>query len=49
MSEKYITMSDAQYILSINLILVPFIRLKISRAMAIYGYSFERMKALTTL
>lgn len=47
MNEKYITMSHAQYILSINLILVPFIRLKISRVMAIYGYSFERMKALT--
>ncbi|MFW1892154.1 hypothetical protein [Acinetobacter geminorum] len=48
MTEKKINMSDAKYILSIEQILVPFVRVKISRAMAIYGYSFERMKALTT-
>ncbi|WP_167370590.1 hypothetical protein [Acinetobacter calcoaceticus] len=49
MTEKKINMSDAQYILSTKQILVPFIRIKISRAMAIYGYSFERMKALSIL
>lgn len=47
MAEKQITMSDAQYILSTKLILVPFLRIKISRAMSIYGFSFERLKALT--
>ncbi len=47
MSVKQINMSDAQYILSTKLILVPFLRIKISRAMSIYGFSFERFKALT--
>ncbi|MDQ8869225.1 hypothetical protein RFI05_18510 [Acinetobacter baumannii] len=32
MSEKQINMSDAQYILSTKLILVPFLQIKISRA-----------------
>ncbi|AOX82127.1 hypothetical protein [Acinetobacter baumannii] len=43
MSEKQINMSDAQYILSTKLILVPFLQIKISRAMAIYGFTFERL------
>ncbi|MGQ1438675.1 hypothetical protein ACT4ZD_07665 [Acinetobacter baumannii] len=49
MTEKQINMSEAQYILSTKNILVPFLRIKISRAMAIYGYSFERMKAFSNL
>lgn len=32
MTEKQINMSDAQYILSTKLILVPFLQIKISRA-----------------
>lgn len=47
MAEKQINVSDAQFILSTKLILVPFLRIKISRAMSIYGFSFERFKALT--
>lgn len=46
MTEKQINMSDAQYILSTKLILVPFLQIKISRAMAIYGFTFERLKAI---
>ncbi|EMI8961728.1 hypothetical protein LN786_004060 [Acinetobacter baumannii] len=49
MSEKQITMSDAQYILSTKLILVPFLQIKISRAMAIYGFTFERLKAIALI
>ena len=49
MSEKQINMSDAQYILSTKLILVPFLQIKISRAMAIYGFTFERLKAIALI
>lgn len=42
---KQITMTEAQYILSTNLILVPFIRKVIPRYMAIFGYSFKQTKA----
>lgn len=42
---KEITMSEAQYILSTNLILVPFVRKMIPRYMAILGLSFNRAKA----
>lgn len=38
---KQITMSEAQYVLSTNLILLPFVRKIIPRCMAIFGYSFE--------
>ncbi len=42
---KQITMTKAQYILSTNLILVPFIRKVIPRYMAIFGYNFKQHKA----
>jgi len=42
---KPITMSEAQYILSTNLIMVPFVRKMIPRYMAILGLSFNRTKA----
>ncbi|WP_171291142.1 hypothetical protein [Acinetobacter baumannii] len=49
MPEKQINMSDAQYILSTKLILVPFLQIKVSRAMAIYGFTFERLKAIALI
>ncbi|EXA86114.1 hypothetical protein JRG07_01790 [Acinetobacter pittii] len=42
---KQITMSEAQYVLSTNLILLPFVRKIIPRYMAIFGYSFKQPKA----
>jgi len=42
---KAITMSEAQYILSTNLIMVPFVRKMIPRYMAIFGLNFNRIKA----
>jgi hypothetical protein len=41
---KQITMSEAQYVLSTNLILLSFVRKMIPRYMAIFGYNFERPK-----
>lgn len=42
---KKITMSEAQYVLSTNLILLPFVRKIIPRYMAIFGFSFKQPKA----
>ena len=39
-------MSEAQYILSTNLILLPFVQKMIPRYMAIFGYSFEKPKSI---
>ncbi|MFW1922051.1 hypothetical protein [Acinetobacter geminorum] len=43
---KQITMTEAQYVLSTNRILVPFVRKMIPRYMAIFGYSFEKPKSI---
>lgn len=42
---KQITMTEAQYVLSTNLILLPFVRKIVPRYMAIFGYSFKQPKA----
>jgi len=42
---KQITMTEAQYILSTNLILLPFVRKIVPRYMAFFGYSFKQPKA----
>jgi len=42
---KQVTMTQAQYFLSTNLILVPFVRKLIPRYMAIFGLSFKYHKA----
>lgn len=42
---KQITMTEAQYILSTNIILLPFVRKIVPRYMAIFGYSFKHPKA----
>ncbi|EPF6070659.1 hypothetical protein WDA43_05085 [Acinetobacter nosocomialis] len=44
---KQITMTEAQYILGTNLILLPFVRKIVPRYMAISGYSFKQPKACT--
>ncbi|MDC5366726.1 hypothetical protein NRA53_15650 [Acinetobacter baumannii] len=46
---KQVTMTQAQYILSTNLILLPFVRKMIPRYMAIFGYSFKQPKAYIQL
>ncbi|EOG7818140.1 hypothetical protein ACLIPM_000841 [Acinetobacter baumannii] len=42
---KQITMTQAQYILSTNLIVVPFVWKLIPRYMAILGYNFKQPTA----
>lgn len=42
---KQITMTEAQYVLSTNLVLLPFVRKIVPRYMAIFGYSFKQPKA----
>lgn len=44
-----VTMTQAQYILSTNLILVPFIRKLIPRYMAIFGLNFKHPKAYSQI
>lgn len=42
---KKVTMTQAQYILSTNLIVVPFVRRLIPRYIAILGYNFKQPTA----
>lgn len=46
---KQITMTEAQYILSTNLILVPFIQKAIPRYMSIFGYTFNKPKPMINI